>query len=131
MKVIIISFLYCTLCRPRWIKVSGITYQPGCFVVRGFEGTMPLFGKIESIVLVAGEPIPILQCLTTAGFCEHIRCYVLDCAHANSYLQAFVFSELADYYPLHSHTSFSQSDHHLYICLKWNIENVNDKSLIE
>ena len=88
--------------------MNGTMYRPGCYVVHGFEDILPLFGKIESVVFVAGEPI-----LKTARFSKHVRCYVLGCTHANSCQQAFLFSELVDHYPLHSQNLFFQSDCHL------------------
>ena len=105
-------------------------YHCNCYVVYGYENLLPLFGKIECIVVVSGEPLLILDCLKTTGFVEHIRCYLLDCDHVSCYHQAFHFSELVDYYPLHKHSTFSQIDYNSYICLKWNIENVHDNNVV-
>ena len=98
-------------------------------MVHGFNDITPSFGKVESIIVVAGEPILLLQCVQTAGYCEHNHCYVLNSDH--SCQQAFLFTDLIDYYPLHSHSSFSQSDYNLYVCLKWNIENIRDNVLVD
>ena len=117
-------------CNPRRIKVNGTEYCCNCYVVYGYENLLPLFGKIEFIIVVSGEPLLILHCLKTTGFVEHIRCYLLDCDHVSCYHQAFHFSELVDYYPLHKHSTFSQIDYNLYICLKWNIENVHDNNVV-
>ena len=39
------------ICRPRWVKVNGTTYRPGCYIVVGFEYMMPSFARVDSIVV--------------------------------------------------------------------------------
>ena len=89
-----------------------------------------MFGKIEMIAVVAGEPLLILHCVKTKGFYAHIRSYLLDCDDISCYYQAFHLSELVDYYPLHKHNTLCQTDYNSYICLKWSLENVSDNSVV-
>jgi len=99
-------------------------------VIHGFKDILPLFGKIEIIAVAAGEPLLILCCVRTKRFCANIHSYLLDCDDISCYYQAFCLSELVDFYPLHKYNTFSQTDHNSYICLKWNLENVNDSSTV-
>ena len=71
----------------------------------------------------------IVHVVKTVGMCEHLRPFVLDYKCATS-PHNFLSDLVADH-PLHAHTSFSQTDFHLYVTLKWNIENVHDKSVVE
>ena len=126
-EMILLFFLY----RPRWMKVDGTEYREGSYVVHGYEDILPQFGKIEMIAVVSGEPLLILQCIRTKGFCAHVLSYLLDCDHTNCYHQVFHLPELVDYYPLHKHNTFSQTDYNSYICLKWNLENVHDNTVVQ
>lgn len=50
---------------------NGSEYRSGCYVVCGFEGLLPVFGRVESVLVVAGEPILCVNCVITIGLCEH------------------------------------------------------------
>ena len=101
-------------------------------MVIGFEGILPIFGRIEHVLVIEQKALLIIHITTSAGMCEHFQSYVLDstCTYSPHCL-AFFLSDLVDYYPLHAHTSFSQTDCHLYVTLKWNIENIHERSVVE
>ena len=100
-------------------------------MVIGFDGLLPVFGRVENVLVVEQKLLLIVRVIKTVGVCEHLRSYVLNytCATSPHNLALFL-SDLVDYHPLHAHTSFSQTDCHLYVTLKWNIENVHDKSVV-
>ena len=108
-------------CRPKWVKLEAIEYRIGSVIVIGYDGILPLFGKVKAIYLIADNPLINVSRLNTLGLNEHYRSYVVQEPDTSTeYLLAL--HQLCDYSVLHINNSFEQSDRSSYLCLKWNVE---------
>ena len=73
--------------------------------------------------------VKVIQ-LRTLGLDEHYRSYIIEQSESPSeYLLSL--SDLSDYSVLHIHYSFAQSNDFAYVCLKWNIEDVDNGLFFE
>ena len=110
--------------RPKWIKLGNIEYRPGAIIFVAFEGVLPKFVVVKDILLINSKPfLTVSECLTL-GLDEHYRSYVISMYDNGSPEVLYNLHDLPDYSVMHSHQSFSQTDHQLYVCLKWSIENI-------
>ena len=100
------------ICSPQWVRINGTTYRPGCCIVIGFENMMPLFVRVDSILICAGEPIFICHYMETTRFEEHLRCYAIHQSTDNSSILSAGTTGLPSM-PLHAHHTFSQTGIHL------------------
>lgn len=97
-------------------------------MVHGFKNILPQFAVVKEVILLSGEPLLIVKCVQTINFSEHLRCYVIK--NDEDVFKTLSIPELIDYYPLHAHTTYSQTDYNSYLCLKWNIEDITCDALV-
>lgn len=71
-------FIY-ILYRPRWVKSGGILYKkPAAVIITTSEDSMPVFGKLDDILIINNQVYFIVDLLTTIGFSIHFNAYIVD-----------------------------------------------------
>jgi hypothetical protein len=107
--------------RPNWINVYGGRYYRSEFVQSGFqEDDLPIFGKIEDIIIIAGS-IPVLQInkYKTLGINSHLSAFQVSHTSLNTVI---LLSQLhnKDRYYAHS----SPGDSSTYITMRSHVSNL-------
>ena len=104
-----------------WIKIRGETYHPSEFVLCGFqEDDLPIFGRIDDIMVVTSTPIFSIRLFTTLGINNHLLSYAIEHAHRSTLILIHV-SQLIYPEPLSPHQRIG--DDNVYIALRSQVPN--------
>ena len=87
-------------------------------IVSWQEDDLPLFGKIESIVLIQEKAFLIVSVYHTQGYDHHYHCYVI--AREGTCSTCWL-SDLVDYQPLRAH---SRRDGSLCVVVRYHVEKL-------
>ena len=109
----------CHLCRPRWVLQHGSKYSRSDYVIIGWqEDDLPLFGRINDIMLINGSVLFRVNQYRTLGIDRHYHSF---CIRNTAVESVCWHSELVDYHPLQGHRLFNSN---LYITLRSHIEKM-------
>ena len=110
---------------PNWIKIYGETYHRSEFVICGFqEDDLPIFGRIDAIMVITGTPIFSLRIFRTLGLSNHLLCYAIERLHKTSLV---LLSQLMHKEPLTPHQR--TGDDNVYITLRFHVINTANEEL--
>ena len=113
-KLYVISYY-----RIRSATINGTTYPKKAVVVCAIEDNLPVFGKIEDLIVTPShECLFVLSILTTYSN-RHFHCFEVI---GTSSPELFVcrHRDLVDYHPLHICQQYGPNGN-LSICLKYNV----------
>ena len=93
---------------PNWIRIHGETYHPSEFVICGFqEDDLPIFGRIDEIMVITETPIFSVRLFRTLGINNHLLCYAVECMHQKTLL---LLTDLVHPEPLSPHQTIGDSN---------------------
>lgn len=100
--------------RPKWICKLSTMYKEKSFIIIGSDGLDPVFGRIEDILVIAGDYVLFVVVVFNVLYFEsHYHAYALS---ITSNKKVVSLSNLSDYNVYHSH---KMSDGLSYITLKY------------
>ena len=106
-------------CRPNWISIFGERYYSQEFVLVGFQDDdLPVFGRIQHVIVVCGTPLLALKIYKTVCLYSHLSAYQI--IETNSVL-VVLLSELETYQPYCSHLYIG--DNQTYITMRSKVIN--------
>ena len=120
-------FVFINIYRPKWIKLGNVEYRPGAIIFVGFDGILPVFAMLKELFSIQKKAFIKVSQYVTVGLDEHYHSYIVSQSE-NPLEYILSLEDLIDYSVLHIHQSFSQTNNNSYICLKWNIEDINSPS---
>ena len=90
------------------------------FVLCDFqEDDLPVFGKINDIIVITGTPLFSLKLFTTLGINNHLLCFVIERTHRSCFV---CVSRLKFPEPLSAHSCIGDSN--TYIALRSHVPNI-------
>ena len=108
-------FALCICYRANWVKIYGYQYYPGDFVLCGWQSDdLPIFAKVDSILVIVGVPLLLVEVFHTVGFNNHILSYSITDSYTSSVIS---ISKLDSKQPLSTHKSIG--DANIYIILRY------------
>lgn len=97
-------------------------YHRSEFVMCGFqEDDLPIFGRIDDILLITSTPMFSITLFTTLGISNHLLCYAIEHAHRTTLI---LLSQLTCPEPLSPHQTIG--DGNVYIALRSHVPNTSD-----
>ncbi len=105
--------------RPRWVIHLGIKYMCSDYLLVGWQDDdLPIFGRVQSIIVVKGNAMFLVGVYNTLGIERHYHSFVIN---KTANVATCWLSELADYQPLQAHLL---TNGRVYITFRAHIENI-------
>ena len=90
----------CTLHRPNWVKMDGITYQKACTLPLRIENDHPEYGRVEDMFIIQNRVTFFVTVMETSSFNTHFHAYVINSTTNTSII---LHTQLFSPIPMHIH----------------------------
>lgn len=96
-----------------WVKSYGTEYQVGMYVCSGIEKQIPLFRKIDCIVVTNDNAYQLTSEVSTVYFDEHLSAFCVE--ERTGVFQVISVDDLVYYRPHDRQFSYRAHDDQMYI----------------
>lgn len=108
-----------TLVRTSWVKVYGTKYARGCVVVVALHHGVPIFGKVEQILIVGEIVILRYKRLRVLEYVSHLNAYKV--VELNE-IACIKQKELKDFHPLSLYKGIGRFSQDSFVVLRYRVD---------